>query len=608
MANNYKTWKGGTEFVAKLQANRAQLEGFLAGVSTQDRQQMAEGLAGYLAELAGRDPNALPPGLSEMLDAHQSGKRKGGKIGDALRGIKNDFYNLFDKHPNVMLTTGGILGAGGGASLAYHYGLAKGSPGGIITSVGNLIFQSEKLVTLSTGPFKKKLDAEDNSLSAKIAGVLDSDISAEGVVPEGMDANSPEGRLVKESGSAFKDTFHNMVRHREMLISNILVAGETFQTGGFVTNAFLDKKYIAGQSPDMHKAEKRTAKFGLVNACSNTLLMGLTYFNQYIDPAMNQLDKNSPTYKQDKAKVWESAPQEHMFKPARICAKGLAKLPESVKQKIPNFAIGSAFLPLTGVAMEGLKGGKDGGMAPLQFYGALTIMANVLINYTAITNRSKATQILKPEEVQQFTGLIAEAATASPAKPLLADPAARKQELEGLQQVIMAQSFIAPEHEGLVQHILSAALDVPFTAVRDHTRKMPTSQQPTILPGSHLLAREIGKLEASAADITAESITLHYASLPEATEKAINGLNALAQQGSHTAKTLGNIITGQGQNGIETVQLSVQALPVLLAASNAVKNTKTEDVPQTLQEVLKTTLPKAQLLAQKPASEASLAR
>src|SRR5690606_17919829 len=130
----YRAWDGSAEFIESLRANKVQLETFMNRQTPEQKRQMAAGLAEYLTQAVARDPNALPMGLSESLDAARSGKAKGGAVLNALNGIKNDFYSLFDKHPNVMLTTGGVIGLGGGLSLLKHYGMDQGTTGGKLTS------------------------------------------------------------------------------------------------------------------------------------------------------------------------------------------------------------------------------------------------------------------------------------------------------------------------------------------------------------------------------------------------------------------------------------------------------------------------------------------
>lgn len=597
--NSYTAWEGGAEFVAALRQNKAQLEAFMGSHTAEEKHQMADGLAEYLTQAVERDPNAMPMGLSESLDAAREGK--GGKVSGALKGIKNDFYNLFDKHPNVMLTTGGIVGLGGGLSLLKHYGMDKGTTGGVLTSVGNMIFQSEKLVTLSTGPFSKKMAAQDDSLSGQLADALDGKVPEGGQVPAGMDPNSPEGKMVKESGKALSGTFQNMVRHREMLISNILVAGETFQTGGFVTDAFLDKKHIAGLTDEQRKGQERTAKGGMINAASNSLLMGLTYYNQYIDPKLQELDKSSPTYKEDKAKVWAEAPSEHMFKPGRACAKLISAMPDKLRGMIPNTAIACSFLPLTGMVMEGMKGGKDGGVAPFQLFGSLAVMANVVVNYTAITNRSKGQKVLAPEEVTEFASVVAEAAKQHMPQGVAVDAG----EVQALKEMMLSQSFVAPEHEGLVEQKLAATFDLPFAAVRDHSRKMPMSQEPVVLASNHGLAQAIQALGAAEADITPEGAALQFADAPQATRLAVDAINDLAKSGAHIAKSLGGLQAQPTADGRVQVQMQVRAIPALVNAAKAlaaepdVASLSKEEVATKVQQSLQTTPPMLHLAPQK---------
>lgn len=607
--NSYTAWEGGAEFVESLRANKAQLEAFMSQHTPEERRQMADGLAEYLTQAVARDPNALPMGLSESLDSVREGKSKGGKVTNALKGIKNDFYNLFDKHPNVMLTTGGIVGLGGGLSLLKHYGLDKGTKGGMLTSVGNMIFQSEKLVTLSTGPFSKKLAAEDNSISGQLADALDGKVPEGGNVPEGMDPNSPEGKMVKESSKSVGSVFQNMVRHREMLISNILVAGETFQTGGFVTDAFLDRKHIASQTEEQRKGQERTAKGGMINAASNTLLMGLTYYNQYIDPKLQELDKNSPDYKEQKAQIWKDAPSEHMFKPGRICGKVIGAMPDKLRGLIPNTAIACSFLPLTGMVMEGMKGGKDGGVAPYQLFGSLAVMANVIVNYTAITNRSKGQKILAPDEVTEFANVVAEAA-----KQHTGTQAVDAGEVMGLKDMLLSQSFVAPEHEGIIEQKLAAAFDLPFAAVRDHSRKMPTSQEPVVLSSSHGVTKAVMSLGAAEGDITAEGATLKFDDAPEATRLAVDTINALAKNGSHIAKSFGGLQAQPTADGKVELKMQVRALPALanavkvLAAEPDVKALSPEQVTTKVQQALQTTPPLLHLAPQPQAGQGIAAR
>lgn len=606
---SYSTWEGGAEFVENLRANKAQLEQFMSQHTPEQKRQMADGLAEYLTQAVARDPNDLPMGLSETLDNFREGKAKGGKVVNVLKGVKNDFYNLFDKHPNVMLTTGGIVGLGGGLSLLKHYGLDKGTTGGKLTSIGNMIFQSEKLVTLSTGPFSKKMAEVDDSLSGQLADALNGKVPEGGAVPAGMDPDSPEGKMVATSGKAVASTFQNMVSHREMLISNILVAGETFQTGGFVTDAFLDKKHIASQTPEQRKGQERTAKGGMVNAVSNTLLMGLTYYNQYIDPKLQALDKSSPTYKQDKAQVWKDAPSEHMFKPGRVCARMIDVMPDKLRSLIPNTAIAASFLPLTGMVMEGMKGGPDGGPAPFQLFGSLAVMANVVVNYTAITNRSKGQKVLSPDEVSEFAGIVADAARQQQPQGAAVDAG----EVMALKALMTSQSFIAPQHEGLVEQKLKAAFDLPFAVVRDHSRKMPGSQEPTVLASSHALAQAVQSLGAAEADITPEGAKLVFEDAPEATKLAVDTIQALSQGGSHIAKSMGGLAASVAADGRVEVQMQVRALPALVNAAKALaaepklaeldKDTLTARVQQALQ-----TTPPLLHLAPQPAAGQGVAQ
>lgn len=601
--NNYTAWEGGAEFVESLRANKAQLEAFMNRHTPEERSRMASCLAEYMTQAVARDPNALPMGLSESLDAAREGGGDGKVLG-ALKGIKNDFYNLFHKHPNVMLTTGGLVGLGGGLSLLKHYGLDKGTTGGKLTSVGNLIFQSEKLVTLSTGPFRKKMEAEDDSLSGQLAAALDGEVPEGGQVPPGMDPDSPEGKMVRESGKAVSGVFSNMVRHREMIIGNILVAGETFQTGGFVTDAFLDRKVIDSMPEDRLKASRRTAVGGLVNTASNTLLMGLTYYNQYIDPKLQELDRNSPTYKEDRAKVWQDAPTEHMFKPGRVCARLIDALPQKVRGVIPNAAIGASFLPLVGMAAEGMKGGKNGGIAPFQLFGALSIMANVLVSYTAITNRSRAQKILTPDEAGEFASVVAGAAKQQVPQGTAVDAG----EVEALKDMMMAQSFLAPEHEGLVEQKLKAAFDLPFAAVRDHTRRMPTSQEPVVLPGKHRLAQAVQALGAAEADIAPEGVSVVFDGAPKATELAVETINGLAQGGSHLAKSLGGVQVQQAPDGRMQLHLQARALPALvnaakvLAAEPDAASLGKDELAVKVQQALQVTPPMPHLAPQQQAA------
>lgn len=592
--NSYTAWEGSEQFLEGLRSNRAQLEQFMSAQSPEQKQQMASGLAAYMTQAIERDPNDLPAGLSETLDDFREGRGKGGKITSALKGIKNDFYNLFDKHPNVMLTTGGIVGLGGGLSLLKHYGLDQGTAGGKITSIGNMIFQTEKAVTLSTGPFKKKLDAQDDSLSGKLAAALDGKLPEGGLVPEGMDPNSPEGKMVAESGKAVSGAFQNMVEHREMLISNILVAGETFQTGGFVTNAYLDKEHINAISPESHKAEKRTAKGGMVNAVSNTMLMGLTYYNRYIDPKVQELDENSPTYKEDRKKVWDEAPKEHMFKAGRVCAKMIDVAPQKVREMIPNTAIGASFLPLTGIVMEGMKGGKDGGIAPFQLFGALAVMANVVVNYTAITNRSKGQKVMSPEEIGQFADVVGEASKSQQS----ADEPTKRDEMTALKDTLFARSFVAPEHEGLIEQKLSQHFDLPFTAVRDHSRKMPASSEPAILASDHSVSQAVQSLGATEADITPEGLSMVFDQAPEATQKAVDAMNQLAQSGeSHTAKSLGAMQSQKTPDGRVQLTMQVRALPAVTQATQ--KLAEQPDLASMSAEAVQTIVKEALQIPQK---------
>lgn len=608
--NNYTVWEGGAEFIASLRQNRAQLEAFMARHTPEERQRMASGLAEYLTQAVERDPNAMPMGLSESLDAFREGKAKGGKITSALKGIKNDFYNLFDTHPNVMLTTGGIVGLGGGLGLLKHYGMDKGTTGGVLTSIGNMIFQSEKLVTLSTGPFRKKMEAQDNSLSAQLADALDGKVPEGGQVPEGMDPDSPEGKMVKESGKAMSGVFQNMVRHREMLIGNILVAGETFQSGGFVTDAFLDKKHIASISEEQHKAQKRTAKGGIINAASNTLLMGLTYYNQYIDPKLQELDRNSPSYKEEKAKIWAEAPGEHMFKPGRVCARLIDAMPEKLRGLIPNAAIGFSFLPLTGMVMEGMKGGKDGGIAPYQLFGSLAVMANVVVNYTAITNRSKGQKVLAPEEAVEFASVVAEAAKHQLPEGSEVDAG----EVLALKELMMAQSFLAPEHEGLVEQKLHAVFDLPFAAVRDHTRRMPVTREPMVLAGNHAVAQAVRSLGATEADITPEGASVSFNDAPQTTRLAVEAINQLAASGVHTAKSLGGVQAQPTADGRVQLQMQVRALPALVNAVKALsaepdlQNLSKDDIATRVRQALQTTPPLLHLAPQATAGQGAAQR
>lgn len=561
MAKSYAAWDGGAELVQTLQASRQQLQDFLKTHSADEQRRMADGLAQYLADAIGRDPNDPPMGLSETLDhAREQG---GNKILGALKGIKNDFYNLFDKHPNLMLTTGGIVGLGGGLSLLKHYGLDQGSTGGKITSIGNLLFQSEKAVTLSTGPFRKKMDAQDDSLSGALADALDGKIPEGGMVPAGMNPDSPEGKMVATSSKAMGKAFEGMVKHREMLISNILVAGETFQTGGFVTNAFLDKKRIAGLDPEMHKAEVRTAQGGIINAASNTLLMGMTYYSQYIAPKLQGLDKASPDYKEDLAQVWEEAPKEHMFAPGRICAKLVGALPDKARAAIPNFAIGCSFLPLLGMVKEGSKGN-----APLQLYGSLAVMAAVVLNYTAITTGTKPQKVLKAEEAAALASVVGEAA-----KPEISpNPATAAEQLDGLKDMLMDQSFMAPEYKGLVEQQLSQQFGLPFVAVRDHSKPMPMSKEPSILGSSHKVAKAVTKLGAAEADITPQGLVVTFDTAPEATKKAIDTINQLAADGgSHVAKSLGVLQSQNLPDGRVQLNLPLRALPAVAQTVKALK-------------------------------------
>jgi hypothetical protein len=575
--NSYSSWDGGAEFIRTLQQHRADLQGFLAQHSDAERQQMAAGLAQYLATAIGKDPNDPPSGLSETLDNLRSGKEQGNKIAGALKGIKNDFYNLFDKHPNVMLTTGGIIGLGGGLSLLKHYGLDQGTVGGRITSIGNLLFQSEKAVTLSTGPARKKMDAVDESLSGKLADVFNGTVPDDARMPEGMDPNSPEGKMVVTSGKAMSGVFKGMVKHREMLISNILVAGETFQTGGFITNAFLDKKHIDSISPEMHKAEVRTAQGGMVNAASNTLLMGLTYYNQYIDPQMQGLDASSPTYAQDKAEAWAKAPKQHMFAPGRACARVVGAMPEKLRAMVPNIAIGCSFLPLAGMVKEGMTA-----KAPLQLFGSLAVMAAVVLNYTAITNRSKGQKVLKPDEVTQFAELLAESA----ADAKNTDAASRQATAESLKKVLLGQSVISPEHAGLVEQVLAARFDLPFTAVRDHSRHMPLSRDPAVLASDHVVAKAAQTIGASEADITPEGISLLFKDAPDATKQAIDAINELAQNGgSHVAKSLGVLPSQTLPDGRVQLTMPLRALPAVTQAVRKLAEQPNQPKEQCLETV-----------------------
>lgn len=602
--NSYQAWEGGAEFVQNLQANRQQLQDFLAQHSPEEKKQMAEGLAAYLTQAIERDPNDPPMGMSETLDHVR--EKGGNKIVGALKGIKNDFYNLFDKHPNVMLTTGGIVGLGGGLTLLKHYGLDQGTTGGKITSIGNLLFQSEKGVTLSTGPFRKKLDAIDDSLSGKLADALDGKLPEGGMVPEGMDPDSPEGKMVATSSKAMGKTFEGMVKHREMLISNILVAGETFQTGGFVTNAFLDKKHINDIGPEMHKAEVATARGGMVNAASNTLLMGMTYYSQYIDGKVQGLDKNSPTYKEDLAKVWDEAPKEHMFKPGRICAKLVGALPEKARSAIPNLAIGCSFLPLMGMVKEGMKGN-----APLQLYGAIAVMAAVVVNYTAITTGSKAQKVLKPEDVGQLVDVLGEVAKAEKSQ----NPVIAAEQMDALKQTIMAQSFVDASHEGMVEQKLAAQFGQEFVAVRDHSRFMPTSREPMVLSSQHAVAKAVAKLGAAEADITPEGLSIQFDQAPEATKKAVDTINLLAQNGqSHVAKSLGVLPSQQGEDGRVQLNLPLRALPAVaqaaeaLAAQPDLASLTPAQLAETVQEALQIAPQALHLAAQQRSPEAGAQR
>ncbi|MGB1540494.1 MAG: hypothetical protein ACPG80_05990, partial [Rickettsiales bacterium] len=301
-----------------------------------------------------------------------------------------------------------------------------------------------------------------------------------------MDPDSPEGQLVKEAGGKFGKLFESMVRHREMTINNILCSGEGIMTTGYLASAFFDKEHIASLPKEVHKGKVRTAKLGLVNAASDTMLNGLTYYNQYIDPKLKELDASSASYGEDKKKIWADAPKQ------------------TVREKIPNMAIGAAYMPLTGVLLEGLKGNGDGKMAKFQFFGAVAIMLNVLLNYTAITNRSKGQKVLNPEEAGQFTDMLAQAALQQQTAATEDKPAA----IATLKEAVLAQSFMAPEYEGLVEEKLHAAFGVPFVAVKDHSKVTPISREPAILTAAHPLTRTVAELQADAADIHPDTTSL----------------------------------------------------------------------------------------------------
>ncbi|MBM3617755.1 MAG: hypothetical protein FJX23_04340 [Alphaproteobacteria bacterium] len=583
MTKNYAVWEGGAEFVETLRQSRAELEGFMHEQGPEGRQRIAEGFAEYLTKAVGRDPNALPMGLSETLDnAREQG---GNKVTGALKGIKNDFYNLFDKHPNLMLTTGGIVGLGGGLGLLKHYGLNQGSLGGKITSIGNMIFQSEKLVTLSTGPARKKMEAQDDSISARLADALNGKIP-DATLPADMDAESPEGKMVAKSGKAFGKAFQGMVKHREMLIGNILVAGETFQTAGFLTNAYFDKNRIASLDPEMHKSEMATAKGGVINTASNTLLMGMTYYSQYISPKLQGLEKDSPTYKEDLAQVWKEAPKGAIFAPGRIAAKLVGALPDKARAGLPNLTIACSFLPLLGMAKEGAKGN-----IPLQLYGSLAVMAAVVLNYTAITTGSRPQKVMKSADAEQLANVLGEAA-----KPGISqNPSIAAGQVDELKDVLMGQSFMAPEYEGLVEQKLAQQLGRKFVSVRDHSKPLPMSKDPMVLASGHAVTQTVSALGAASADIQQDGVVLSFDAQDAAVSKAVQAMSHLTQQGeSHAAKALGAMEWQQADGSAAQLKVSLRGLPALkevvaaLKAMPDLESRSVEELGETVKQVLPT--------------------
>lgn len=584
MAANYKPWEEGAEFLESLRADGARLQEFLGRHSADERRQMADGLASYMTTAFERDPNALPMGLSETIDNFRKhGTRDDDIVPGLLKGVKNDFYNLFSKHPNIMMTTGGLLGFGAGLGLINHYGLGlkRDNPiGWTLVSIGGLIFQSEKVASFATGPARKKMDAEDHSLGAKLATSLDAEVPKGAFVPEGMDPLSPEGRMVNESGKTVSKLFEGIVKHREMLISNILVAGEGAQTAGLVSNAYLDKKYKGGLDPIELKKAKTTAHGGISNSASNTILAGMTYYNRYIDGPLQELDKNSPTYKEDRAKIWADAPNGYFFSLGRIFARVLAPLPESVRAAMPLIAIGTSAQPLFGMMNEAIThkplaaqdlgeywkgkpitatiGGESRNIKPFQFFGALGVLVSMVIGYTSITARNRPQKVMSPEEVKQFAGVVGEASKEHQSP----DEATRRAEMDELKQTIMSQTFIAPQHEGLVEQTLSQHFGLPFTVVRDHTKKMPASREPSILPASHTVVHTVQDLGATEADLTQDGLTLHFTQMPPATRKAIDGINALVMDKSnaHALKARGveAVMSGGGE-----VKINARMLPML---------------------------------------------
>jgi hypothetical protein len=251
-----------------------------------------------------------------------------------------------------------------------------------------------------------------------------------------------------------------------------------------------------------------------------------------------------------------------------------------VRAAIPNIAIIAASLPLLNMMNESISsdplqkedlgkywkakeivkeiGGKTRHIKPFQFFGALGVLTAMVIGYTAITTRNRGEKVMSPEEVKQFAGVVGEASKEHQSP----DAAARRAEMDELKQTIMSQTFIAPQHEGLVEQTLAQHFGLPFTAVRDHTKKMPASREPSILPANHTVVHAVRGLGATEADLTPDGITLHFIQMPPATRKAIDGINALVMDKSnaHALKARGveAVMSGGGE-----VKITARMLPIL---------------------------------------------